>query len=164
MGGFEGNGVEVGGVTGVAALLLRWPGHGGRGGGRGKTEDPRVELGEGKKGSGEPQGLVEAGPAEKQSGYELGCRASPCLAIEAPEQCVGCGGCLVRAGSASGQDAGGSGREWTRALGPFWSQRQCDSGMGYHPSEGCRPAQGGAAHWLSPKEKPGSVQPANSYG
>lgn len=56
------------------------------------------ELGEGGKGSGEPRGWSRPIPAENQPGYELGCRASPCLAIGAPEQCVRCGGRLARAG------------------------------------------------------------------
>lgn len=82
---------------------------GGAGEGEGRRTPPGwnratvlEELGEGGKGS-------RPGPAKKQPGDKLGCRASPCLAIRAPEQCVGCGGCLAKVGSASGQDAGGLG-------------------------------------------------------
>ena len=138
----------------MATLPLRWPGHRGERGRQREDGCPQDGTGRlcwrnwGKAGrvQGSRRGWSRPGPTKKKPGDELGCRASPCLAIKAPEQCVGCGGCLARVGSASGQDAGGLGRQWTQALGPFWSQHQCDSGTGR------RPAQGGAAHWLYPKE------------
>lgn len=57
------------------------------------------------------RGWPRTGRAEKQPGHYLGCSGSPCPASEAPEQWAGCGGYLVRNGSALGHEAGGLGRE-----------------------------------------------------
>lgn len=88
-GASEGMGLRVGGVTGVAALLLRWPGHGGRWGGRGKTEAPRGAAGAGRGRA--PQrnsrdtswaaGRVPAWPSKLQSSVQAAAAAWRELAV-----------------------------------------------------------------------------------
>lgn len=108
-GASEGMGLRVGSHGGgrtSAEVAWSW-GERGR-----EREDGRPQAGTGRlcwRNWGKAGRVRGRGPAKKQPGDKLGCRASPCLAIRAPEQCVGCGGCLAKVGSASGQDAGGLG-------------------------------------------------------
>ena len=143
----------------MAALPLRWPGHGGRRRGRGKTGAPRMEPGgfaggtggrrEGFRGA---QGLVEADPCREPAGIRAGLQGEPLPGHRSSGAVCRLQRLTGESWQASGQDAGSSGRQWTWALGPFWSQ--CDSGMGYHPSEGRRSAQGGAAIGSPRKKSP----------
>lgn len=111
----------------VGALPLRWPGHPGSWWGRPREGRQRhsqaetlqiinwtalfEELKEVRRVQVSQRGWPRTGRAEKQPGHYLGCSGSPCPASEAPEQWAGCGGYLVRNGSALGHEAGGLGRE-----------------------------------------------------